>query len=259
MNLTLIASLITAALLLGMLLCVEGGRRIGIAKLARHPDCLSTGVGASEGAIFGLLGLMIAFAFSGAATRFENRRHLITQEANAIGTAYLRIDLLPGDTQPQMRTLFGRYLDSRLAVYENVRDEKAVATHLANNAVLQSSIWNLAVNAGRRPDTNAGTNLLVLPALNEMFDITTTRLMATRNHPPLVVLLLLPVLSLIGALLGGYDMSGNKDRSWLHTLAFATVLSVTVYLIIDLEFPRLGLIRVDAADQVLVDLRKSMQ
>jgi hypothetical protein len=101
--------------------------------------------------------------------------------------------------------------------------------------------------------------MLLLPALNQMIDITTTRVVATQNHPPLVIYLLLATLSLIGSLLAGYSMSGNKDRNWLHMVAFVVVLSLAVYVIIDLEFPRLGLIRVDAADQILIELRKSMQ
>jgi len=101
--------------------------------------------------------------------------------------------------------------------------------------------------------------MLLVPALNEMIDITTTREMATRNHPPLAVFLLLCGASLVGALLVGYGTSPNKDRSWFHTVVFAAVLSLTVYVILDLEFPRLGLIRVDAADQVLIELRESMK
>ena len=101
--------------------------------------------------------------------------------------------------------------------------------------------------------------MLLVPALNEMIDITTTRLMATQNHPPAIVFLMLGALSLVGALLVGYDTSPNKDRTWLHTIVFAGMMSLAVYVIIDLEFPRLGLIRVDAADEVLIDLRKSMR
>ena len=82
--------------------------------------------------------------------------------------------------------------------------------------------------------------------------------MASRNHPPAVLFVMLGIFALVGALLVGYSGSVNKDRSWLHTRAFATVLSLTIYVIVDLEFPRLGLIRVDGADQVLVDLRRSM-
>ena len=91
-----------------------------------------------------------------------------------------------------------------------------------------------------------------------MFDITTTRTRAAQNHPPIVVVLLLPTLVLIAAILVGFDLSENKVRQPLHILAFAAVMSLTVYVIVDLEFPRLGLIRVDSSDQVLVDLRASM-
>jgi hypothetical protein len=101
--------------------------------------------------------------------------------------------------------------------------------------------------------------MLLLPALNEMIDITTTRAVANQNHPPLVVFLLLCGLSLVGALLVGYSTSTDKDRNWFHTVVFAAFLSLTVYVIVDIEFPRLGLIRVDAADQVLRDLRKTRQ
>ncbi len=100
---------------------------------------------------------------------------------------------------------------------------------------------------------------LVVGSLNEMIDITGTRHAATQNHPPLVVFLLLAALSLVCSLLVGYATSQNPSRRWLHTLAFAVIISVTVYVIIDLEFPRLGLIRVDAADEVLLELRESMQ
>lgn len=259
MDLALIASLLTACLFFGMLIFSEVGRRIGIARLARDSEGLTKGAGAAEAAVFGLLGLLIAFTFSGAASRFEDRRHLIAAEANAIGTAYLRIDLLPGDAQPELRELFRRYLDARLATYQDAEDRTATKATLAAGAALQGEIWTKALTACQRPDASAQAGMLLLPALNELIDITATRAMATQNHPPLVIYLLLSGLSLVGALLVGYGTSPNKDRSWLHTVIFAAILSLTVYVIVDLEFPRVGLIRVDAADQVLIELRKSMQ
>lgn len=99
---------------------------------------------------------------------------------------------------------------------------------------------------------------LLLPALNDMFDIVTTRTMATRQHPPLAIYLMLVVLSLASALFAGYSMAGGKSRHWLHTFGFATVIAAAVYIIIDLEFPRLGLIRVDLFDQAMADLRTGM-
>lgn len=259
MNFSLVALLLVGGLFLGMLLVAEIGRRIGVAKLARDPDGLAKGIGAAEAAVFALLGLLLAFKFSGAASRFEDRRHLITAETNAIGTAYLRIDLLPGDAQPQMRDIFRRYVDARLESYRSVRDRAATNASLAEDSIIQGEIWTKAVKAVLRPEAPPQAAILLLPALNEMIDITTTRVMATPNHPPPIIFLLLAGISLVGALLVGYGASVNKDRIWLHTLVFAAILSLTTYVIVDLEFPRLGLVRVDAADQALVELRDSMR
>jgi hypothetical protein len=82
---------------------------------------------------------------------------------------------------------------------------------------------------------------------------------ATQNHPPLAIFLLLAGLSLVSALLAGYDNSFSKVRNWLYMVIFAATISLTFYVIIDLEFPRVGLIRIDAADQTLIDLRKSLK
>ena len=258
MDSSVIAWLSISGLFFGMLASSEIGRRIGVVSLKHDPDGLEKGTAAAEAAVFALLGLLIAFTFSGAASRFEARRHLINDEANAIGTAYLRIDMLPADAQPEMRELFRRYLDARSAAYRNAKDLVATNAKLAEGFTLQGEIWKKAVAACLRPDAPAQASMLVLPALNQMIDITATRVMATRNHPPLIVFLLLAGLSFIGALLVGYGTSLNRHRTWLHTLIFAFILSLTTYVIVDLEFPRLGLIRVDAADQALDDLRKSM-
>lgn len=247
-----------AAFLAIVIAASEVGWRAGIAQIARNPEGLPKGIGAAEAAMFGLLGLLIAFAFSGAASRFEARRHLVTAEANAIGTAYLRLELLPPESQPEMKELFRRYVDTRLANYRNTEDTAAIQPRLAEDAMLQRAIWKQAVASTTQPGMPTPPAMLLLPALNEMIDITATRTMATRNHPPFVVFVMLGGLVLVGALLVGYGASANKRRTWLHTLVFAVVLALSTYVIIDLEFPRLGLIRVDAADQALVELRASL-
>jgi hypothetical protein len=91
-----------------------------------------------------------------------------------------------------------------------------------------------------------------------MIDISTTRAMATRMHPPVIIFAMLFGLSLIAALLAGFAMVGGRSPSWLHVIGFAAVMAITVYVILDLEYPRRGLIRVDRFDQALVDLRASM-
>jgi hypothetical protein len=117
MDFMLVVLLGTAGLFLGMLVCLNLGRCIGVRRLARDPDGATAGVGTVEGAVFGLLALLVAFAFSGAAARFETRRQLIIAETNDIGTAYLRLDLLPLPAQPPLRDRFRQYVTARLEVY----------------------------------------------------------------------------------------------------------------------------------------------
>src|SRR5215510_412756 len=111
MQYTLDIVLLAGGLFFGMLIFLEVGRRIGLRKIARDPAGADTGLSVIDGAVFTLLGLIVAFTFSGAASRFDVRRQLIVEEANAIGTAYLRVDLLPPDAQPALRDRFRRYLD----------------------------------------------------------------------------------------------------------------------------------------------------
>ncbi len=216
------------------------------------------GVGAVDGAVFALLGLLIAFTFSGATARFDTRRQLIVEETNDIGTAYLRVDLLPGDAQPGMRELFRRYLDIRIEVYRKLPDIAAAYGELAKAVQLQTEIWRRAVTASQAPGAAPAAPMLLLPALNAMIDITTTQVMATQMHPPVIIFVMLFGMALAASLLAGYGMTGSKKRSRFHMLGFALVLAVAVYVILDIEYPRLGLIRVDAFDQALIDLRQSM-
>ena len=258
MFLNLIGMFLAVGLLFAMVTCLEVGRRVGRARLAHGADGLVKGTGAVDAAVYGLLGLLVALTFSGGVSRFEDRRHLVTAEANAIGTAYRRIDLLPDAAQPAMRQLFREYLDSRLESYRRLPDLEAAMAELTRSHELQGTIWTMAT-AVCRDACSQPAQVLLVPALNEMFDITATRFEATRNHPPLLIYILLAAMALIASLLAGYAMSESKDRSWLHIAFFAVALSLAVYVILDLEYPRMGLIRVDSADQALVELRKSMQ
>ncbi len=242
----------------GIVVLLEVGRRIGARRLAKEGEAAAKGFGAIEGAVFALLGLILAFSFSGALTRFDARRHLVVAEANNIGTAFLRIDLLPVDAQAPMRDLFRRYLDSRIETYRKLPDMEAVKAELARSVKLQSEIWSLAVSSSQKLPTPQAM-MLLLPALNAMIDITTTRTEAARLHSPPIIWVMLGALTFACALFAGYDMASRKHLNLLHSAAFAVVLAVTVYVIIDLEYPRIGLIQMSDSDQVLVDLRESMK
>jgi hypothetical protein len=240
-----------------MVALLEVGRRLGQRRLAADTEGARAGMSAVEGAVFALLGLLIAFTFSGAAARLDHRRDLIVQEANNIGTAWLRLDLLPASTQPPLRELFRQYVDSRLITYQKLPDVSAVRTELRRSMQLQAELWKQAVAACQTAEGQR-SSMLVLSALNAMFDVVTDRTMALRIHPPLIIYILLVGLALVSALLAGFGMAGGRRRSWIHILCFSFIMALCVYVILDLEFPRAGIIRVNAADQLLVNLRQSM-
>jgi hypothetical protein len=257
MNVTLLGLLAVLGMLLGMLLLLETGRRLGARRFARDPEAAKSGGGATEGAVFGLMALLIAFTFSGAAARFDVRRDLVVEEANYIGTAWLRLDLLPVAAQPPLREKFQQYVDARLAFYRKLPDFRSAGTELARAQVLQNEIWKDTV-AACRDSGSTSAPMLLLPALNQMIDITTTRTIAARTHPPAVIYAMLGLLVLAGSLLVGYDLGSGIARHWFHASAFALITTLAIYVILDFEFPRMGLIRLHAFDQVLVDVRQSM-
>jgi len=249
---------LTVALFAGMVVMLEIGRRIGVRRIAADPEGAKSGTGALDGAVFALLGLLIAFTFSGATSRFDERRNLIVEETNDVSTAYLRLDLLPAITQPALRELFREYLDARLETYQKMPDMNAAKVPFDRSIKLQEDIWRQAVAAAAMDEAPIAANTLLLPALNEMFDITNTRMMVMKKHPPLVIFVLLFGLALISALLAGFGMAHGKSRSWTHIIGFTLTMALAVNIIINIEYPRRGLIRLDSFDHSLWELRQSM-
>jgi hypothetical protein len=253
-----IGGLYCVAFFFGMLALLKVGLAVGTKARAVDPEV--SGTGAVESAVFALLGLLIAFTFSGAAARFDNRRTLIGQEVNAIGTAWLRIDLVPEAARPRLRSLFKDYVDARIEGYARYStDPKAGFAALDRATAIQGDIWTASVEGVRAPDAVPGASVLLLGALNEMFDITTTRLLATREHPPGAIYALLFVLGLAAAFFAGFGMAGKKVFPLLHAVGFAAIIALTVYLSIDLEYPRQGFVRVDDFDVALVELRATLK
>ena len=248
-------NLAASALLLGGMLALQSyGRRLAVRVDAT--DSVQD-ARTAQGAVFALLGLLLAFTFSGALQRFDERRTLVMEEANAIGTAWFRIDLLPTARQPVVRDLFRQYLDVRIEMFRDVSDTAARAASMAKVSQLQRQIWDAVVTSVDAKNEPPPFNVLA-PALNNMFDITTIREAVTLVHPPMVIYGMIAALSFIGAIFSGYALAGGHSKSWVHRLAFPLVTALTLFVIIDIEYPRLGFIRMDAVDYLMTDLRKSM-
>ncbi|MBC7927657.1 MAG: DUF4239 domain-containing protein, partial [Bryobacteraceae bacterium] len=218
---------VAVGLFLGVLACLELGYRLA-RRQTEQPELAQEGIGAIEAAVFALLGLLLGFSFAGGTTRLDSRRQLIVQEANAIGTAYLRLDLLGAADQPDMRGLFREYLEKRLRVYQVLPDLRATERELADAAGIQQRIWSRAIVASRADPTHISSKLL-LPALNEMFDVTSARTVALYTHLPALIFGLLISVALLSGLLAGYAMAKRRSRSWIHMLAYALVVAMTIY------------------------------
>ena len=255
---TWVALVLFTGLLCGLLACLEIGYRIGRNRAGKNSEVGFEGIGAMEAAIFSLVGLLLAFSFSGAATRFEARRQLIVQEANAIATAYQRLDFVPTADQSELRHLFREYLNARLQGFERILDRPLANEEFGRAARIAQQIWSRALDASRSDPTQNSSRLL-LPALNQMSDVANQRAVALQTYMPEVIFWLLVGIVLMSALLAGYAMARRPRRSWLHMVFFSAIISLTITVIFDFNYPRYGLIRIDAADRTLLELRDSMR
>ena len=258
MNALTISLVACALLFAGMCLAAFVSHRTGRRLVERHPETKDWNTGTVDAAILSLLGLLTAFTFSSAYSRYDFRRQLIVQEVNAIGDAYLRLDLLSPEDQGPLRAKFREYAESRLKIWELLPDREAALAEHARSEEIQQAIWSDAISASKNaPHPDAGK--LLLPALNEMIDITTTRLIAVQAHPPLIIFLLLGVLSVAAAGIVGFGMVKAERLSYLHAIGFAAVVSFALFVILDIEYPRHGLVTLDMAHELLRELEQKMQ
>jgi hypothetical protein len=243
----------------GMLILFSVGRRVGI---KHHRDKSAGEQGASsviEGGVFGLFGLLVAFTFSGAAERFGEKRALIAEEVGFTQTAYLRLQLVPENERIALEELFRQYADSRLETYRRLPDMQAATKEMTESKRLQNAIWAKAVAAARLPDADPHAGEVLLPAINDMINITTIRTMALQAHPPRIIFQLLFVLGLMCSFLAGSHLARERRWIWLHISGFTFIMVIIVYVILDIEYPRGGLIDLQNADQMLVKLREDMK
>jgi len=253
-----IAPLIALAFLAGMLILLEVGRRVGLGQIARHGSDARVGVGVVDGAVYGLLALLIGFSFSGASTRFDQRRTIVAREANAIGTAWLRIDLLPPERQEALRDGFRAYLDALLPSYANPGPPAAAYVEPPAVARAQEDIWAHAVAATMDP-SGERARMLFLPSVNEMFDVVQEERLARRIHPPPIIFVTLAVTAFASALFAGYGLATRSTHNWFFAIGVAASISMATYVIVELEYPRLGLIRIGDMDRALDELRATMR
>lgn len=244
MRLMLHPEILLLALFLSVLLAVEVGRIYGW----RRGDRLKAdtpGANSLNGAVFALLGLFIAFSFSGAAARYDARRQLIIAEINSVSTVAARIALAPPAVQPDLRATLNRYVKARIATDQPVKRIEDFVGLLRQANAVQAELWTQAVAAGKRPDAASTVNFMLLPAVNALGDASSNLSYTSLIHPPPIIHYLLVILAWTAAFLAGIGLSTHHQRSWVHAINFAAIVSAVIFITIDLEYPRAGFIRTD--------------
>lgn len=221
--------------------------------IRKNPDRATGDLGAINGTLLGLLGLLLAFTFGMASSRFDSRRQLVIEEANDIGTVILRTDVYPDSMRHLLKGYLKEYVNERIAFYEVGMDIEKALQHYKNAGNISGKTWTAVANYARQDNITTRTSELI-PALNAMIDITTTRRAAGEATIPDSIMYFLFILCFCSAFLLGYDNKHKVD--WIVVIGFAIMLSTTVFTIIDLDRPRSGLITMDGPHQKMVELRQ---
>jgi Protein of unknown function (DUF4239) len=265
MSFVLFSLAVAATFFISSLVLLNYGRSIGLRYVNKDSGNMA-GLSTVEGAVFALIGLLLAFTISGALQRFDERRQLVIQEANAARTAHDRLGLFEDDIAHDLRAKLRAYVQARIDLYRiphdfSLRQRAERFSPEQQNKILdlQAKIWETAVAAC--PESNFRPACgQALPALSSLFEVAGLRVGASEKHPPEILYVLLFGLGLLGSLLAGFGMAAAKARSWIHMLIFAATLTVTLYAVTEMEYPRLGLIsRIENFDHFLIDAHRQMQ
>jgi uncharacterized membrane protein (Fun14 family) len=249
--------LIVAILLVALVLAVEVGYRLGRRSRARSDEASRSHVGSVQASLLGVLALVLGFTFSLSLQRYDSRSEAVVDEANAIGTAYLRAQLLPSSVRSEVKVLLGDYVDARVrASAIPLSDQAARGALLVKAGQQQTALWGYALQAAEE-DPNPVTSGLFIQSLNELIDSYGRRNAALERHVPEVVLFLLfgtfvMTLGIVGYAAG---VAGHRVSSVVYIMVVLIIL--LVFVIIDLDRPRRGLIEV--SQKSLTELQTSIQ
>jgi hypothetical protein len=245
--------LVTLAILYGG---AEIGFRYGQRSSARTTPEIHSHVATVEGALLGLLALLLGFAFSMAMTRFEHRKQVVVEEVNDLGTTYLRAHLLPERRRATCVTLLEEYVQSRIDFLQAGRDQVRYRQALETTQRLQVQLWAEAVAAARE-DSNEVTTGYFIESLNNLIDDHTKRSFAMENHVPEVILHLLMLVATLTIAVTGYSSGLRGKRLKALRVILVLLIAATLIVVIDLDRPRRGLIQV--TENGMVRLQSEMK
>jgi hypothetical protein len=250
-SLVVIASIVLAS----TFAAAQLGALIGRTRLSHSNEAERSQLFGIEASLVGLLALLLGFSFAMGETRYDLRRQLVVDEANAIGTSRLRSLAIPDEPGAEVRRLLLKYVDARLAIARAHTNEEFHAAK-ADGDRLQREVWSVAAAVARQDPRSVPAGLL-LQSLNEMIDLDAKRLDASRNHIPFEVLSALILVAAVAMGWVGACFASSGQPSVPATLLLCAVIAFVITVIVDLDKPRTGLIRISATP--LVDVRQTFQ
>ena len=146
-----------------------------------------------------------------------------------------------------------------MSIYRSFPDVDLARAELARSTEIQNKIWNESVEATKAAGAHPEAGKLMLPALNSMIDITTTRTLAAQTHPPYVIFAFLFLLGLICAYIAGRSMSETNSRSWSHMIGYALITCISLFVTLQIEYSRMGFVGYDTHDRAMVELLETMK
>jgi hypothetical protein len=229
------------------------GYRFKIRYIKKFPGIDHVGIGPTEGSLLGLTALLLSFTFSMSATKYELRRQHLISEITDIETTILRSDMYPDSVRNLIRADLKNYLEKRIDYYAVGDREDLIAKSLVQGDSISAIIWKRVAILSQNPNNLVASQQMV-PSLNAMIDIVTTREGGRKAVVPRLILAVLCTLILVSAFLSGYG-SKNLERNKVLVIAFAFITTVALYLVLDLDRPRQGFVNLNDAQKLMVNLR----
>ena len=234
--------LITLAMLAILLVASEIGYRAGTSKrgMPESDRSLVSGTGA---AMLGLLGLLLGFTIAMAVGRWDERREIIVEESNAIGTLWLRAGFLEEPVRDELRETLREYIDARIVLGGNRDDLETWRTARAKSEMLHAQIWS-AIEHTNRPGLSPAIMSSLIAAANELIDIHEMRLASIENYLPMSLLLLLVGVASVSTSFLAWSFGAGTHNSRKAVLMLGLLIAAVLLLIMDLNRPQRGMISI---------------
>ena len=237
--------LIAVTLFVLIILANEAGYWFARRFLEKPDEAIKSQTNSVQAGMLGLLALLLGFSFTMGLQRFDGRSAAVIEESNSIGTAYLRVGLLSEPYATEVDSLIANYVDVRIEGGKIDMADLAVRQAVMDKTVeLQGRLWRGAIDAANA-DPRPITSGYFIQSLNEVFDSCGRRQAALETHIPELVLFLLFTIFVISGYILGYAAGLHRRRAWVATMSMTALIVLVIFIVIDLDRPRRGLIQVD--------------